>query len=151
MTKRLAASLAAAALCSGLAGCSVLIQRALQEVPTIEVGECTDFAGYSASDEDVYEVVLVSCSEPHKWEAYAEETVDDRAFPGDDVLYDLADEFCYQAFGSFVGVSYEESVYEFTSLTPSREGWELNGDRMVTCLIGDEAGGISGSLAGVEA
>jgi hypothetical protein len=55
---------------------------------------------------------------------------------------------CVAEFEGFVGLSYVESVFEIGFITPVEEGWP-DGDRLVTCMIYDPAGEVTGSLRGV--
>jgi len=51
-------------------------------------------------------------------------------------------------YGSFGGLSYEESVFDFGLLFPMAESWAA-GDREILCIISDPARTIIlGSLAG---
>ena len=72
-----------------------------------------------------------------------------RDFPGDDALFAQEAEFCIAEFKSFVGLSYEESVLDFTYYHPSEESW-LDGDRVVTCMIYDPGEQVTGSLRGAR-
>lgn len=154
-----AAFVALAALLPALAGCSFVsgIQEGVQEglqsaVPSIAIGECTDLETPSSEGGDtVNEIVKVDCSQAHLWEAYAEETMDDESYPGEQVAADRADTFCYDQFETYVGISYDESVYELVTLYPVEGSWTLLGDRTITCLVGDPQGGVVGSLKDANA
>ncbi|QNG17518.1 hypothetical protein G4H71_07000 [Rhodococcus triatomae] len=89
----------------------------------------------------------VPCSEPHTFEVYAEHTMSGSVFPGEDETVDEASVECSDAFGSFVGISYDDSTLDLFYLYPTEDSWE-DGDRIVSCLITDPAGPTSGSLRG---
>jgi hypothetical protein len=57
----------------------------------------------------------------------------DGAYPTEDAMDQFAFEQCIPAFGSYVGVSYEESVYELTYVTPTEDGWN-DGDHAIQCV-----------------
>ena len=111
----------------------------------LEVGDC--FA--EVPEGDVLTVPVVPCAEPHADEVFAQTSLPGGDFPGDDAIFAQADEFCIAEFNSFVGLSYEQSVLDYTYFYPTEESW-LEGDRAVTCTIYDPGEEVSGSLRGVE-
>ena len=137
LCRRTLAILLAAIAGMGLAGCS--------NVFTLAVGDCFngDYEG------GVRAVTFVDCAEPHESEVYASIMMDDGDFPGKDAVLAQADTDCHAEYGSFVGLSWEESVLNFGILFPSAESWALS-DREILCIIYDPARTLtSGSLAGV--
>lgn len=114
------------------------------DVFTLSVGDCLD----EQTGEEISDVPLVPCSEPHDMEVFGEITLDDGDWPGVDVVGQQADEGCYAQFEAFVGLPYEESTLLFSSYMPTQQGWEEFDDRLVSCLIMDPAGKTTGSLAG---
>ncbi len=114
------------------------------DVFALSVGDCLD----DQSEEQVYDVPVVPCSEPHAYEVFHEAVLPDGAWPGEESVWAAADEACYAAFSGFVELPYEESVLEFTSYTPTQVSWEEGGDRIVSCIIGEPGVQSTGSLAG---
>jgi hypothetical protein len=104
----------------------------------IQLGDCLN----GLSGGLVESVEGVPCSEPHSEEVYHAFNLDegDGTFPGDEVVGTAADEGCYAAFEPFVGTTFEESEYGFSSLTPSEESWDELDDREVLCLIANYDG-----------
>ena len=136
LRRRALAILLAAVAGIALAGCS--------NVFTLEVGDCFngDYEGGARA------VTFVDCAEPHESEVYASIMMDDGDFPGKDAVLAQADTDCHAEYGSFVGLSWEESVLNFGILFPSAESWALS-DREILCIIYDPARTLtSGSLAG---
>lgn len=136
LRRRALAILLAAVAGIALAGCS--------NVFTLVVGDCFngDYEG------GVSAVTFVDCAEPHESEVYASIMMDDGDFPGKDAVLAQADTDCRAEYGSFVGLSWEESVLDFGILFPSAESWALS-DREILCIINDPARTLtSGSLAG---
>ncbi|MFV0451272.1 MAG: septum formation family protein [Propioniciclava sp.] len=143
-----------------LSGCSSLIEAATEgssegvedAMPSIDVGQCTDL-DTPRTDEgtEVDDIATVDCAGPHKWEAYAETTLEGDTYPGEEEAWQQADSFCREQFTPFVGISYEESSFDLISLYPIEHSWNLAGDRLVTCLVGSDAGDLTGSLKGVNA
>lgn len=101
-------------------------------------GECTndDLSGL------ITEIETVDCAEPHTAEAYAQFDLEGDVFPGVDAVSTRGDEGCLVRFEDFVGTSYEESVYEAGSITPTEQSWNDAGDRTVICVI---TGTVDGS------
>jgi len=114
------------------------------DVFTIKVGDCLNDGGV---DGEVSEVPTVDCAEPHDSEAYKSIIMEDGDYPGEDAVLSQADTDCNAAFTDFVGVTYDESVLTFAYYYPTEASWE-QGDREILCLIYDEAGKTTGSLAG---
>jgi len=114
------------------------------DVFTLSVGDCLN----DQSAEEVYDVPVVPCDQPHDYEVYYDFAVPDGDFVEDDVTA-AADDGCYGAFTEFVGMSYEESALDFTYFTPTQQSWDEGGDRIVSCMIADPSSQTTGSLAGV--
>jgi hypothetical protein len=149
---RAAASLVAV-LAVLLAGCAGDVPRnsagqvtaaATTDAFSIKVGDCVGKLDSDATNE----LPLVPCDQQHYWEAYATSDLAGTDFPGNAEVKDLSGKACSAAFTGFVGIASEESKYEVTFLTPTKETWTQAGDREVVCLIGASAGGITGSLKG---
>ncbi len=137
-------------LAGAMAGCS-----SGTSVYDVTVGDCL------MQPEDASEVTsveVVDCAQPHDYELYAEFEVDMAdSWPGTDAIADAADLGCYDAFGDFVGVPYEESELFYMYYSPSQESWEQDDDRLIQCLVfeasddfgADVVSGV-GTLAGAE-
>ena len=112
----------------------------------IGVGDCLteDVAGA-----EVEEAPVVPCEQPHASEVYFAHTIEEESFPGADGMERLVQEHCMPAFESFVGLAYDASVIEVTTLEPTEQSWE-QGDRELLCLAVDPAGPVTGSLEGAN-
>lgn len=161
---RTATLLAVAALGLGLSGCSLLDQLTgdgtvrddggqvvesndAADVFTIQVGDCLNDADAA---EEVTEVPLVPCAEPHDSEVYASIIVTGEEFPGQAAVQEEAETGCRADFESFVGVPYLDSIYDFSYYFPTEASWG-GGDREILCVIYDPAGQpVTGTLAGIE-
>lgn len=113
-----------------------------------EVGQCLDVRKDRPSGPDS----IVPCDEVHDDEAYAGFTLDDDAsapYPGEGVIERLANDGCRERFTDFIGIRYEDSVFEFISMYPAEGGWTVHGDRRVTCLVWDPRDSLTASLGGV--
>lgn len=141
-----------------LAGCSLLGNIVSDADPTpadpsvgvdtdafaIAVGDCLNDGNI---DGEVTTVPTIACDQPHDSEAYASIIIDDGAYPGEDAILAQADDACRAEFDSFAGISYDESVLDFSYYYPTEGSWS-GGDREILCLIYEFDVKTVGSLAG---
>jgi hypothetical protein len=114
---------------------SVLFAACSGNVFDLAVGDCFDDGDMAVGGvEEIGQVPMVECSEPHDNEVYAVVTVAGDVFPGDVAIQGQADDVCMGAFDGFVGLDYETSVLDFGWLVPTAETWDA-GDRVVACFI----------------
>jgi hypothetical protein len=113
------------------------------DIFSLKVGDCTmDSPTGLLEDIDV-----VPCGEPHDQEVYYEITMPDGEFSETDV--DAASQECIgDAYTSFVGIGYQDSALDVTTITPTKDTWDQYNDRVIQCIIFDSAGQTTGSLAG---
>lgn len=106
---------------------------------TIRLGDCFNDTGPLGADEsgEVTSLPGVPCAEPHDNEVYAVFDVDYESFPGDEVMSELAFDECLARFEGFVGLVYEDSTLDITTLYPSSQSWGRQGDREVICAVYD--------------
>ncbi len=114
------------------------------DVFSLAVGDCINDAGL----DEVTDVEVIDCAQPHDLEVFSEFTLEGDDFPGADEVDTLATDGCFQAFPAFVGLTYEESVLDYTYFVPTQESWETGDDRLVSCLIGEPDVQTAGTLAG---
>ncbi|MFF3885071.1 DUF4190 domain-containing protein [Streptomyces sp. NPDC001914] len=114
---------------------------------SLEVGECFDTMSGSLKGL-AFDVDEVPCKGEHDAEVFADLTMDEGDYPGDDELADAADQRCYLMRNTYAMDSWavpgDVAVYSFT---PTEQSWR-GGDRKVSCLFGnnDEGGSLTGSL-----
>lgn len=113
------------------------------DIFSLKVGDCTmDSPTGLLEDIDV-----VPCGEPHDQEVYYEITMPDGEFSETDV--DTASQECIgDAYTTFVGIGYQDSALDVTTITPTKDTWDQYNDRVIQCIIFDSAGQTTGSLAG---
>ena len=102
----------------------------------LKVGQCFDDPDNMSGMENISDVEMVDCDQPHDNEVYALFDMPDGNFPGVSVVEDAALDGCYDAFESYVGLDYESSVLDFSWLTPTSSSWE-QGDQEVICIAYD--------------
>lgn len=107
-----------------LAGCSNV--SALEA----KVGTCFTLPG----GETVASVKAVDCSTPHDAQVIATTTLDSPSMPSTQDLDRRAQEFCTEAFGTWVGVPYATSSLDLQWWVPTRDSWDRAGDRGITCI-----------------
>ncbi|MCT1477405.1 septum formation family protein, partial [Microbacterium sp. p3-SID336] len=113
------------------------------DVFSVKLGDCMLETGSGM----LTDANVVPCDEPHDNEVFYEIKMDDGDFSEDAIS--AASEGCIgDAFTSFVGVAYQDSALDVTTLTPSQDSWEQANDRVIQCLIVDPAGQVEGSLKG---
>ncbi|MFJ4225351.1 hypothetical protein [Microbacterium sp. NPDC089695] len=163
MRRALALAGAAVALSVALTGCSALnsilaggagdadrdeetgqvTESANIDIFSLALGDCT----VGSSTGLLEDIDVVPCSEPHDQEVFHEITMPDGDFSQDDV--DAAALQCFEdAYTSFVGVAYADSILDASTITPTKDTWEQLDDRIVQCVIYDPEGQTTGSLAG---
>lgn len=115
----------------------------------LAVGDCFDDGDLVLGGvEEIGEVPLVECSEPHDNEVYAVVDVEGDVFPGDEAIRTEADDVCHGAFQGFVGLDYETSALDFGWLVPTAGSWDA-GDRVVACFVYRmDLAKVSGTLEG---
>ncbi len=97
----------------------------------LEVGQCFDNPN---TFDEVANVDIVDCAEPHDNEVYHLFDLADGAFPGDASAGDSAIEGCLATFDGYVGADYAESILDIRYLVPTSDTWS-NGDREVVCIL----------------
>ena len=134
---------------AGLVASTLLLVACSGNVFELAVGDCFDDGEMAVGDlEEVEDVPLVECSEPHDNEVYAVVTVDGEVFPGEQAIQAQADEVCRDAFDPFVGLGSESSALDFGWLVPTADSWEM-GDRVIACFVYRmDLGKVSGTLEG---
>ena len=90
--------------------------------------------------EEVSNVEVVSCDDPHQKEVYAVVSIaepDGASFPGAARVSDLAADFCLERFDEFVGLPFFDSRLNISTLNPTQDSWERLDDREVICSLYD--------------
>ena len=111
---------------------------------SINVGDCVG----KVDGDSAQKLPLMPCDQAHFWEAYASSTLEGTDFPGTSQVNELSDTACSSAFTGFIGIALDDSKYEVTYLSPTKESWTQAQDREVVCLVGLSSGNITGSLKG---
>lgn len=120
----------AVALSLTLAGCGLFGGG---NVFDLAVGDCFDD---TTGEEEISDVPVVDCAEPHDNEVFHVFDVADGDFPGEDALVQSAEEGCLPAFESYVGRDYATSRLDIFPITPTATSWS-SGDREVICALYD--------------
>ena len=119
-----------------IAAIAVVLAACSGNVFDLGVGDCFDDGDVPLGPgvEEIGDVSLVDCSEPHDNEVYETVTVEGDGFPGDQQIADQADQICFAAFEGLVGLDYAGSALDFGWLVPTAESWDA-GDRLVACFV----------------
>ncbi|WP_158247601.1 septum formation family protein [Actinomyces qiguomingii] len=106
--------------------------------PPATASATADASEGTESDGTVASATLVDCASPHLYEVYAEGTISADGFPVGYVMEQYVADICYDAFESYVGISYNDAYsqgrYAVTSLRPTKATWQ-QGDRAVSCIL----------------
>jgi hypothetical protein len=132
MTKHRTGALAIGVLALALfaSGCTSVL--------SIDVGQCfNDWEG--AEDLEVQQVTeldIVDCNEPHDNEVYRIFDLPDGAFPGPDAINASVVTQCDAGFDLYVGTPYADSRFVYGALFPTEESWAAS-DREIVCFLWD--------------
>ena len=125
-------------LFAAVAGCSG------GNVFSLTVGTCFD----DVTGDEVSDVPVVECSEPHDNEVYDLFDVEDGVFPGVDAIRETAQEGCIERFDAYVDFAYADSRYAVSSFYPTSGSWDQD-DREVICFLYDvDLAKLTGSGSG---
>ena len=113
-------------------------------VASLEVGDCYNAPEVGYSRAKISGVEVVDCSEPHRYELFATRAMTDSTYPGESQAGEMADQYCFSRFRSFVGNDYDSSIYYIFSIFPLSESWS-QGDRSIQCALGLDYGNKTGS------
>jgi hypothetical protein len=120
------------------------------DVFSLVVGDCFN---EETDAETISTVDIVECTVPHKWEAIASIQMTDAEYPGDDATKQQADADCNDPFTAYVGLGYDDSIYDYSFYYPTQETWDdpVLKDREILCLgKADDDSQITGSIKGVN-
>ncbi len=122
-------------------------------VMDIAVGDCFDESAMQTAlgGEEVSNIPLVECSEPHDAEVFHVEDLPDGDFPGESSVQASMEEICTgSAFADFIGVDYMDSSIYVGGLQPTSQTWDSFDDREILCYAISDEGPITESLAGAN-
>lgn len=115
----------------------------------LAVGECfnapTDLDEELGAEPDgaaVPALTVVPCEEPHAGEVYAvllHPDAQGSPYPGQQQVLDFGTQTCVEAFPGFVGIPYEESVYQVYTFVPDERSW-VAGLRTLNCSVAEMSG-----------
>ena len=119
-----------------VAGLALVTTACSGSVFSLTVGDCFDDweGSLSGATQEVSDVPIVDCADPHDNEVYSISNMPDGPFPGDAGVQDWTISRCRGTFDAYVGSAYEESQLDFGALFPTAESWDL-GDTEVMCFL----------------
>jgi len=117
-------------------------------ITELRAGDCFDLK--DPDEEVIEEVDAKVCTEPHEYEMVFVVDMPSATYPRADEMDQFAYAQCIPAFGAYVGLSYQESRYELTYVTPTEDGWNA-GDHAVQCSAYDPGNSeLTASLRGTS-
>jgi hypothetical protein len=114
----------------------------------VRAGDCVNLPSPQA--DQVRDVRVVPCGQPHDLEVFAVVRLPGARFPGPARVDRLADDLCVGSLEDYTGSTLDElrDDVDYGYFSPERDAWEL-GDRHVTCSLESSSGGqLTGSLRG---
>lgn len=117
---------------------------------SIDVGDCIDSLPPEGTVV-VDDLDTIDCAVPHEAQVIAMGNLNPGSdpFPGDTAVAVLVEERCLDAFRTFVGMEYAQSVLEVFYVQPSELGWKIV-DGEYTCMVYEPGKAITGTLAGAN-
>ena len=113
----------------------------------LQVGDCFSFNNNDSSTQ-VSDVEVVDCSAPHLYEVYSNYQIPQSTFPDENTMKSEQYTACHDTFETYVGIPYDQSQYDATTLTPTENSW-AQGDHAITCFLMSKDGSqLTGSLKG---
>jgi hypothetical protein len=89
----------------------------------------------------------VPCTQEHGWQVFATFDLDDNgAYPGEDKIFTLGEAGCNERLEGLSTEAADDDTVKVYLLAPSRNAWQEQHNRTVTCLIGSDTGRFTGPL-----
>jgi Septum formation len=110
-------------------------------VGEIRAGDCLNI--HDARNE----LLRLPCSQPHDEEVFAQRDLGDGDLPGESVVSDQVQKFCYAAVASFIGVPADRTALTVSTYQPGESSWR-RGDHTIACSVADPNGKTRGTLRG---
>jgi hypothetical protein len=101
-------------------------------VDDLAVGDCF----MAPSEEEISTVETVDCAELHDYEVFAFVALSERAggFPGDNALFEEADDKCFAPYLAYIGGDLASTQYVYDVFIPGSASWD-SGNRESMCAI----------------
>jgi len=113
---------------------------------SLKVGDCLAAEAVG----EVESVPVVPCSEPHDSELFYSFQIPDGEYPGDEAVRAITAETCIAEFEDFIGLAYEDSVWDVSGIFPTEATWNQVDDREVVCGVFPISGeDTTGSARGI--
>ena len=109
-------------------------------------GSCFELSQTVASSPANGYIWVVPCTDPHDSEVFANETVTNDTYPGDDSWADLATQYCSPQFSTYVGSDMNTSRLDVQYIRPTSQSWDA-GNKQIVCFTVDPDGDRTSSVA----
>ena len=97
----------------------------------LKVGDCLAEPAVG----EVEKVPVVPCSETHDSELFHSFMLTGDEYPGVDAIVEEVGTECIPEFATFMGIAYEESEWDISTIYPTQETWDGIDDREVLCGV----------------
>jgi hypothetical protein len=130
----------------GILGTVVLLSRANRgddgqiteagdvQVLDLRVGDCLESLTES---EELSDLPAVPCSQPHLGEVYALFDIPGTAYPGEEEVWAIADEECFERLAGYSQAAANDPGVEVYYLYPTSGSWR-RGDHEIACIAASE-------------
>lgn len=103
----------------------------------LRVGDCVLLGALAEAESgDVAGFDTVPCEQPHEGEVILVDNdfyVDLDAFD-EQAIDDQAASHCLEVLEDYTGIAYDESAFDYLTVTPSEETWSIDDDRGLVCV-----------------
>jgi hypothetical protein len=110
----------------------------------LKAGDCVESLDPNASE--VARLEVFDCDEPHGAEVFATGDLGggDEPYPGVQEVQRMIEARCRPEFADYVGIDFEDSVLEVTTIYPQRDDWEAT--QNYVCLAFERVGDLTESI-----
>jgi hypothetical protein len=104
----------------------------------LRLGDCFNDSAHGT--DEVGKITVVDCGSAQDREVFGLPTLPGEPgapYPGDDEIDGLSDALCMGEFATYVGVDFQNSMWEYGYYMPTEEIWRKYDDRLVVCTLND--------------
>jgi len=114
-------------------------------INSAQIGDCFD-RQFLAGDSYAY-IRKVDCNTSHDAEIIFVDTVDSATYPDEDEWSDYANNLCDPAFESYVGIAWDNSVFDAGYIFPDETSWNKS-DHTLVCYVYNDDGPVTTPIKG---
>lgn len=119
---------------------------------SLKVGDCYSLGNsVDANDDNIVIYSVVDCASTHDGEVFSVfDYPNASGWPGYEAIGTVQQSRCETDFQSYVGISWEQSMYTINYIAPTESSW-ASGDQTIKCRLEDASSGkLTGSARGTR-